>query len=74
MGFVTTAAEIMAFLVSKGYHKETGRGRHGVKMAKGNHKIPIPQHAKKDMAPGTANHILIQAGYTIDDLIEWRRG
>ena len=72
MGFVTTAAEIMAFLKSKGYHVEKGRGRHGVKMVKGSHRIAIPAHSR-DMAIGTTNGILGQAGYIINDMMEWRR-
>ena len=72
MGFVTTAAEIMAFLASKGFHKETGRGRHGVKMARGSMRISIPAH-KNDLAHGTAKNILASAGYTPDDLMDWRR-
>ncbi|MDR0649603.1 MAG: type II toxin-antitoxin system HicA family toxin [Synergistaceae bacterium] len=61
----------MAFLVSKGYHKETG-GSHGVKMAKGGNRISIPMH-KRDLKTGTANGILAQAGYTINDFMNWRR-
>ncbi|GHV26882.1 hypothetical protein FACS1894167_00930 [Synergistales bacterium] len=71
MGFVTTTAEIMAFLASKGYHKETGRGRHGVKMVNGLTRIPITAH-KRDIATGTARGMLAQAGYSPDDLMEWR--
>jgi predicted RNA binding protein YcfA (HicA-like mRNA interferase family) len=71
VGFVTTAEEIMAFLASKGYHRETG-GRHGVKMAKGGNRIPIPAH-KGSLPRGTAQHILEQAGHTVNDLIDWRR-
>jgi hypothetical protein len=44
MGFVSTVDEIMAFLKSKGYEEETGRGRHSVKMAKGRNKISILAH------------------------------
>ena len=72
MGFVTTIAEIMAFLKSKGYHLDTGRGRHGVKMVKGSQRIPIPAHPG-DLPPGTAGRILKLAGYTINDFLEWRR-
>jgi predicted RNA binding protein YcfA (HicA-like mRNA interferase family) len=72
MGFVTTAAEIIAFLVSKGYRRETGHGRHGVKMVKDKIYIPIPEHPG-DMPTGTAKNILAMAGYTINDLIDWRR-
>jgi len=39
MGFVTTAAEIIAFLHSKGFTIETGRGRHGTKLVKGKQRI-----------------------------------
>jgi predicted RNA binding protein YcfA (HicA-like mRNA interferase family) len=72
MGFVITAAEIVAFLASKGYHKETGRGRHGMKMVNGSTRIPIPAHAG-DMPIGTAKNILAQCGYMINDVMEWRR-
>jgi predicted RNA binding protein YcfA (HicA-like mRNA interferase family) len=71
VGFVTTAAEIIAFLASNGYHKETG-GNHGVKMVKGGNRIPIPMH-RRDLKTGTASGILAQAGYTINDLMNWRR-
>ena len=73
MGFTITASELIAFLRSKGYTIQTGRGRHGTKAVKGNHRIPIPAHSR-DIAVGTANGILAQAGYTINDLMEWRRG
>jgi predicted RNA binding protein YcfA (HicA-like mRNA interferase family) len=73
MGFVTTAAEILAFLRSKGFTIETGHGRHGTKAVRGKQKISIPMHSR-DLATGTANGILAQAGYTINDLMEWRRG
>jgi hypothetical protein len=46
MGFTITAIELMAFLAAKGYRKETGRGRHGVKMV-GATRIPIPAHPGK---------------------------
>jgi predicted RNA binding protein YcfA (HicA-like mRNA interferase family) len=71
MGFVTTAAEIIAFLASRGYRKETGRGRHGVKMVNGSIRIPVITH-KRDIATGTARGMLAQAGYSPDDLMEWR--
>ena len=61
MGFVTTAAEIMAFLKSKGFTIETGRGRHGTKVVKGKHKIPIPRHGGA-LAKGTVDGILAEAG------------
>jgi len=72
MGFVTTAAEIIAFLKSKGYHVETGRGRHGTKIVKGNHRIPLPMHGGT-LDKGTARKILSDAGYKPNDLMEWRR-
>ena len=72
MGFVTTAAELLAFLRSKGFTIETGRGRHGTKAVKGEQKIPIPAHSG-DLATATAGRILKQAGYTINDVLEWRR-
>ena len=72
MGFTITAAEIIAFLASKGYVQETTRARHGVKMVKGNHKISIVSHGSRDIPKGTANSILGQAGYTADDVINWR--
>jgi predicted RNA binding protein YcfA (HicA-like mRNA interferase family) len=62
----------MAFLSSKGYHKETGRGRHGVKMVMEPIKIPIPAHPG-NIPIGTVKKILSQAGYSIDDAMEWRR-
>jgi predicted RNA binding protein YcfA (HicA-like mRNA interferase family) len=72
MGFTITAAEIIAFLVSKGYHKETGRGRHGVKMVIGSTRIPIPSHPG-DLNSFTAKNILSMAGYTVNDVMDWRR-
>lgn len=72
MGFVTTVSELLAFLKSKGYHVETGRGRHGTKAVKGEQKIPIPAHSG-DLVTATAGRILKQAGYTINDVVEWRR-
>ena len=72
MGFVTTAAELLAFLRSKGFTIETGRGRHGTKAVKGNHRIPIPTHGGT-LRKGTAKKILAEAGYNPDDLMEWRR-
>ena len=72
MGFTITVAELLAFLRSKGYTMQTGGGRHGTKAVKGNHRIPIPRHGGT-MADGTARGILAQAGYTIDDVMEWRR-
>jgi predicted RNA binding protein YcfA (HicA-like mRNA interferase family) len=73
MGFTITVAEIMAFLTSKGYRIETGKGRHGTKAVKGGYRVSIPAHPG-DIAKGTAKEILKQAGYTINDVIAWRRG
>jgi predicted RNA binding protein YcfA (HicA-like mRNA interferase family) len=72
MGFATTAKELKAFLRSKGYKEVTGGGRHGVKMIKGGNRIPIPAHSG-DLKTNTAKNILGQAGYVVDDLIDWRR-
>ena len=71
MGFTVTAAELIAFLTAQGFHKETGHGRHGGKMVKGRLRIPISDH-RRDMPKGTANHVLLQAGFTPDDVIKWR--
>ena len=73
MGFTITATELMAFLRSKGYTIQTGRGRHGTKAVRGGQKISIPMHSR-DIAIGTANGILAQTGYTINDVMEWRHG
>lgn len=72
MGFTITEAELKAFLASKGYTQETGRGRHGVKMVKGENRIPVPAHSR-DLSKHTAGKILSQAGFTPDDVMEWRR-
>jgi predicted RNA binding protein YcfA (HicA-like mRNA interferase family) len=72
MGFVTTATELMSFLSSKGYKRVTGRGKHGVKMVKGGRRISVPSHGGV-IKTGTAGAILGQAGYTINDVINWRR-
>jgi len=72
MGFTITAAELMAFLRSKGYTIQTGRGRHGTKAVKGNHRISIPMHGGT-LAKGTAREILAKAGYRPDDFMEWRQ-
>jgi predicted RNA binding protein YcfA (HicA-like mRNA interferase family) len=71
VGFTITAAEMMAFLASKGYHKETGRGKHGVKMAKDGNRIPIPAHPG-DMRRKTVSNILSRAGFDENDVMEWR--
>ena len=72
MGFTITAAELMAFLRSKGYTIQSGKGRHGVKAVKGGQRISIPINGGT-MADGTARGILAQAGYTINDVMDWRR-
>ena len=72
MGFTITAAELLAFLRSKGYAIQTGRARHGTKAVKGRQKIPMPMHSGT-LADGTVRGILAQAGYTTDDVMEWRR-
>ena len=73
MGFTVTVAELLAFLRSKGYTVQTGRGRHGTKAVKGNHKIPIPAHGGT-LGKGVAHKILSDAGgYTEDDVMKWRR-
>ena len=71
MGFTITAAELIAFLRSKGYTIQTGMGRHGTKAVKGNYRISIPRHGGT-LAKGTAREILAIAGYTINDVMEWR--
>jgi predicted RNA binding protein YcfA (HicA-like mRNA interferase family) len=73
MGFTITAAEMMAFLAAQGFHKETERARHGVKMVKGSLRLPIPAHSG-DMRKGTVNNILGRAGFSENDVIEWRNG
>jgi predicted RNA binding protein YcfA (HicA-like mRNA interferase family) len=73
VGFTITAAELIAFLTAQGFHKETRRGRHGVKMVKGSMRIPMPAHAG-DMKPGTVKDILRKAGYTGNDIMKWREG
>jgi predicted RNA binding protein YcfA (HicA-like mRNA interferase family) len=72
MGFTITAAELIAFLTAQGFHKETRRGCHGVKMVKDRLRVSIPTHPG-DIPIGTTKNILAQAGYTINDVIEWRR-
>jgi predicted RNA binding protein YcfA (HicA-like mRNA interferase family) len=72
MGFTMTAVELIAFLVSNGYRKETRRGKHGVKMVMGPVRIPIPVHSGS-VPIGTVKKILAQAGYSINDVKEWRR-
>jgi predicted RNA binding protein YcfA (HicA-like mRNA interferase family) len=72
MGFTMTAVEIMAFLASKGYQKETGRGKHGVKMVMLAIRIPIPAHPG-NVPIGTIKAILAQAGYSVNDVMDWRR-
>lgn len=72
MAFTITAAELIAFLRSKGFAVETGRGRHGTKVVIGGQRIPIPAHGG-DMPQGTVNRILKIAGYAIDDVMKWRR-
>ena len=72
MGFTITVAELMAFLRSKGYTIRAGRGRHGTKAVKGNHKIPIPVHGGGELGKGVARKILAKAGYSPEDLMEWR--
>jgi predicted RNA binding protein YcfA (HicA-like mRNA interferase family) len=67
-----TIKELLAFLRSKGYDIKTGRGRHGTKAVKGNHKIPIPRHGS-DVGKGVAHKILTDAGFTEYDVMEWRR-
>jgi predicted RNA binding protein YcfA (HicA-like mRNA interferase family) len=71
VGFTITAAELMAFLKSKGFHVETKRGRHGVKAVKGAQRIPIPAHTG-DLKKGTVDSILEKAGYTSNDVLIWR--
>ncbi|MDR1515430.1 MAG: type II toxin-antitoxin system HicA family toxin [Synergistaceae bacterium] len=71
MGFTITAAELIAFLASKGFHRETERARHGVKMVKSSLRLPIPAHTG-DMKPGTVKDILRKAGYTGSDVMKWR--
>jgi predicted RNA binding protein YcfA (HicA-like mRNA interferase family) len=72
MGFTVTAAELIAFLAAHGFRKETGHGRHGVKMAKGGQRIPIPAH-QGDLKTNTARKILKMAGYSVDDVLDWRQ-
>jgi predicted RNA binding protein YcfA (HicA-like mRNA interferase family) len=72
MGFTITAAELMAFLASKGYRIETRKGRHGTKAVRDGQRIPVPTHPG-DMPIGTAKGILAQAGFSINDVMEWRR-
>ena len=73
MGFTVTVAELFAFLRSKGFTIKTGQGRHGTKAVKGNLKIPIPIHGGGTLAKGTVASVLVDAGYTGNDFIEWRR-
>ena len=72
MGFTVTVAELLAFLRFKGYTIQTGGGRHGTKVVKGNHKIPIPTHGGV-LGKGTARKILSEAGYRPDDYMDWRQ-
>jgi hypothetical protein len=72
MGFTITVAELLAFLRTKGYTVQTGRGRHGTKAVNGNHKIPIPMHGGL-LGKGTACKMLSDAGDGLDDFMEWRR-
>jgi predicted RNA binding protein YcfA (HicA-like mRNA interferase family) len=69
MGFTITEMELIAFLASRGFHREGG-GKHP-KMVKGKLRVPIPAH-RRDMSKGTVNDILNQAGYTVNDILMWR--
>lgn len=71
MGFTMTAAEIIRFLKERGFIQKSG-GRHQVHLIRGKQKIPIPDHSG-DLAAGTLRAILKKAGYTPDDVMEWRK-
>jgi predicted RNA binding protein YcfA (HicA-like mRNA interferase family) len=72
MGFTITAAELIAFLAAQGFRVETGQGRHGVKAVKGSQRIPIPAH-QGDLKTNTARKILKMAGYSVNDVLDWRQ-
>ena len=69
MGFTITTIELMAFLRSKGYTIQTGRGRHGTKAVKGEQEIPILRHGGT-LGKGLAAAILNESGYTANDVME----
>jgi predicted RNA binding protein YcfA (HicA-like mRNA interferase family) len=73
LGFTVTVAEVLAFLRTKGYTVQTGKGKHGTKAVKGKQKIPIPIHGGGTLGKGVADKILSRAGYGLNDLIEWRQ-
>ena len=73
MGFTVTVMELLAFLRSKGFTIQAGKGKHGTKAVRGKQKIPIPIHGGGVLAKGTLKSVLYKAGYTADDVMEWRQ-
>jgi predicted RNA binding protein YcfA (HicA-like mRNA interferase family) len=70
MGFTTTAMELRRFLEAHGFCGIGQNGSH-LKMTNGMRTTIVPMHTG-DMKQKTARGILSQAGFTVNDFLNWR--
>jgi predicted RNA binding protein YcfA (HicA-like mRNA interferase family) len=70
MGFTITANELKQFLMANGFYAVNQSGSH-LKMTNGIRTTVVPMHTG-DMKQKTARGILAQAGFTVNDVMNWR--
>jgi predicted RNA binding protein YcfA (HicA-like mRNA interferase family) len=70
MGFTITAGELKRFLEANGFYVVSQNGSH-LKMTNGARITVVPMHTG-DMKQKTARGILAQAGFTVNDVMNWR--
>jgi predicted RNA binding protein YcfA (HicA-like mRNA interferase family) len=70
MGFTVTAAELRRFLEAHGFKALSQNGSH-LKMGDGTRTTIVPMHTG-DLKQKTARGILAQAGFTVNDVMNWR--
>jgi predicted RNA binding protein YcfA (HicA-like mRNA interferase family) len=70
MGFTITAMELRRFLEAHGFYAVSQNGSH-MKMTNGTRTTIVPMHIG-DMKQKTARGILSQAGFTVNDVLNWR--
>ena len=64
---VYNAKQIIKALIKRGFIFDRQSGSHAI-YRKGESRVTIPNHGKKDMAPGTLRSILAEAKISFEEL------
>jgi len=67
---ILSSRDFIKFLISKGFVYDHTRGSHHVYKL-GDRMVTVPERRKGEIKTGLLNGMLIEAGFTREDLINW---